>query len=571
MLSTSSTPTISLLHATRGRPELAAATRKSWLEAAKSPEQVEHLFALDADDVSSTEQLSNFYHCVVNQTNAGCVAAWNLAAAKSRGSILILLSDDWQARPGWDQEIIKRLGDLSQPKVLRVSDGHRRDDILCLGICTRARYLQQGAILHEGYQGIYSDDEFSLRAYRDGVVVDARDLQFVHAHPHFNPSIALDETYLRQNSTDREIHGRQLFLRRNPQALGHWLHPSDPQRKFVPWDPSAEFELPLISVIMRSHNRPQMMRRAVNSVRQQSYPNIELIVVAHGEALQYAPVIVEEGNPSRHLPLQILEAQPTAKLGAMLNAGASTAKGQWLIVLDDDDTWHSECLEKLACGLLAKLQPSPRGSACQHTYIYENILPDGEIVETHRVLATPGFTRLLLSEHLGNNRLAIHSFLYEKSLWQELDGYDESLDVAEDWDFSRRCLLRADFLVVPQSLAYYHLRPQAADQTQTSNAINHAYARSHLLNGAARVALNEPQLAAAALISSSIAELRDEFFQLRSQLASREQDIKKLQTQLKDSVKNLQKSEKSLAKIQAAVSNWNGRSWITRAFHRLRV
>lgn len=225
---------ISLLHATRGRPERAAEARRKWIEAAAKPGRVEHIFAIDGDDEATLKALAKLPHRIVRRNGGGCVAAWNLAAEAGTGDVLVQLSDDWTPVPGWDEEFVRRLRDVRQPGVLRPSDGHRRDDLLCMAILTRARLRQQGEFLHHGYAGIYSDDEFSFRAYQDGVVIDARDLVLTHDHPNYNPDVVMDETYLNQNSSERDKAGRKLFLERNPRAKGHWLHEGKWERLFVP-------------------------------------------------------------------------------------------------------------------------------------------------------------------------------------------------------------------------------------------------------------------------------------------------------------------------------------------------
>ncbi len=227
-------PKVSLLHATRGRPEQALAAREKWIRAAARPRRIEHIFAVDRDDESTLRAVQGLRHHVVEQKGGGCVAAWNLAAVHSTGSVLVQLSDDWTPIQGWDEEFVRRLRDVRQPGILRPSDGHRRDDLLCMAILTRPRFQQQGEFLHGGYLGIYSDDEFSFRAYQDGVVIDARDLVLTHDHPNYNPAVEMDETYLNQNSTERDKEGRKIFLKRNPRAKGHWLHEGRWERFFVP-------------------------------------------------------------------------------------------------------------------------------------------------------------------------------------------------------------------------------------------------------------------------------------------------------------------------------------------------
>lgn len=231
-------PKISLLHATRTRVGRAVGCKKLWLEAAEKPERVEHLFAIDPDDAESAAGLVGHTVVTVKEEGKGCVGAWNLAAEHSTGDILVQLSDDWLPLPGWDTLFEQRLAPVKRPKVLRISDGHRQDDLLCMAIITRARMVQEGWFLPPAYTGIYSDDEFSFRAFEDGVVVDARDLVFVHEHPNYDSAIEMDETYRRQNDDSRYAEARQIFKDRNPAAKKRWFVKDHWERR---WISAAEY------------------------------------------------------------------------------------------------------------------------------------------------------------------------------------------------------------------------------------------------------------------------------------------------------------------------------------------
>ena len=210
---------ISLLHATRGRLQQAIACREKWLAAANDPESIEHLFAFDADDEESAP-LAEYPH-VVASGEGGCVEAWNLAAVKCAGQILVQLSDDWTPPKNWDETVRDRLGDLDQSKVLAVSDGFRSDKLLTIAILTRARYEAQGWMFYPGYFSMMSDWDFTHSAYRDGVIVEARDVIFSHDHPNVNAA-EWDETYARQNDIRHYRRGYALFLERNPEAMKEW-------------------------------------------------------------------------------------------------------------------------------------------------------------------------------------------------------------------------------------------------------------------------------------------------------------------------------------------------------------
>ena len=213
-------PKISLLHATRGRSSQAVHARDLWLNAAAKPSQIEHIFAVDADDKVSSEMAKQFTSVVSEEKS--CVAAWNLAAKSARGDILVQMSDDWTPPLNWDMKLLEAAQGKDPQRdafVIAVGDGTRRDDLLCMAILSRARYEAQGnEVFHAGYPSVFSDNEFSYRAFRDGCVIDKRsELMFEHHHPAFGKG-KMDATYQHSNSTERFKAGEALFRARNPNA-----------------------------------------------------------------------------------------------------------------------------------------------------------------------------------------------------------------------------------------------------------------------------------------------------------------------------------------------------------------
>ena len=146
------------------------------------------------------------------------MAAWNRAAAVAQGEIIVQGSDDFDPPLHWDSIITERLGDLSKPAVLAVSDGHRKDDLLCIAILTKARLKQQGTLFAEEYDacsGIFSDNEYTARAAKDGVIIPAKDVVFMHNNPLFTGA-KQDDEFKRHNAQANYEKGEKIFKERNP-------------------------------------------------------------------------------------------------------------------------------------------------------------------------------------------------------------------------------------------------------------------------------------------------------------------------------------------------------------------
>ena len=207
-------PAISLIHATRGRPQRAVETRKAWFDLAWNPDALEHVFCIDDDDPTASALAS--YHVSKTKGGGGCVRAWNYGALGSRGSVIVQMSDDFLPPMHWDKLIldeIEKAGGVGKEIVLQVGDGHRTDDLQTMAICTRTYFDKDFFLFHPDFTGVYSDNWFGELARSRGAVVDVRDrIQFFHDHPAFT-SAPMDETYARQNSPDAYEKGQKTLER----------------------------------------------------------------------------------------------------------------------------------------------------------------------------------------------------------------------------------------------------------------------------------------------------------------------------------------------------------------------
>ena len=200
---------ITLCHAT-ARPEKFHQARWSWYSMASQPNKIQHLLGVDIDH----DKYRGFEKIVT--PNGKCVGAWNETMKQAKGKYIVQLSDDFIPPVGWDNEIRKRLSDPTKPAVLAVSDGHRTDDLLCIGIMTKPtlEYLGGNFYAPEYAQcsGIYADNEFTKRTKE--IQVDARDLVFTHQNPFFTGA-EKDAVFRTHNSMANYELGKKIFEERN--------------------------------------------------------------------------------------------------------------------------------------------------------------------------------------------------------------------------------------------------------------------------------------------------------------------------------------------------------------------
>ena len=181
-------PKFALLHATRGRAKQAMQIRNVWLERASGQHDIEYIYSLDNDDPQPlpTDGIPDGTRVIFGE-NRGNVDAYNRAAydASTDCKIFIQVHDDVDPPKNWDKEIIKRIGNWDEPKVLQVSDGldqsiNSKPWLLTILIGTRAWFESVGYFYHPEFVSVFCDDHASRLAAKYGVVADGKDLVFKH-------------------------------------------------------------------------------------------------------------------------------------------------------------------------------------------------------------------------------------------------------------------------------------------------------------------------------------------------------------------------------------------------------
>jgi glycosyltransferase involved in cell wall biosynthesis len=97
----------------------------------------------------------------------------------------------------------------------------------------------------------------------------------------------------------------------------------------------------MVSVIIPTYNRFELVQRAINSVLNQTYTDFEIIVINDcSDDIRYDEL--EKRNDIRYFKLTKRSGLPAI----VRNFGIRQSLGDWIAFLDDDDTWKSEKLEK---------------------------------------------------------------------------------------------------------------------------------------------------------------------------------------------------------------------------------
>lgn len=206
---------------------------------------------------------------------------------------------------------------------------------------------------------------------------------------------------------------------------------------------------PLVSVIIPTYNRSDLVCEAVDNVLKQTYTNIEIIVVDDGSTDDTQSNLKRFGDKLRVL------AKENAGVSAARNRGASIAKGEILAFQDSDDLWKPTKLERQVT-LLEKFGQSVPCCLCDTTLHLRN----GEVKSAFGValidfkyeegiwlnVAPVLATRFVLF----NQAVAVRREAFDK-----VGGFDEGLRYLEDWDLGLRLALEGPWAFIREPLTIH--------------------------------------------------------------------------------------------------------------------
>lgn len=207
-----------------------------------------------------------------------------------------------------------------------------------------------------------------------------------------------------------------------------------------------ESNVPLVSVVLPTHNRAHLLGRAIHSVLGQSYRNVELLVVDDASTDDTAAVVASISDPR----LRYLRQKQNRGTAAARNLGVRESRGALVAFQDDDDEWMVTKLERQVAALTAS---SPDVGLCLCGYMcYE---PDRVryIGGPQALVGSMDFAKGIRSE---SRLIATVGWLVRKPLLEAAGLFDERMKTWEDWELGLRLSQLCRFIMVDEPLFIYN-------------------------------------------------------------------------------------------------------------------
>jgi GT2 family glycosyltransferase len=261
--------------------------------------------------------------------------------------------------------------------------------------------------------------------------------------------------------TSFEPWNRRSILAAAIDALG-----SDPPRiratyRAMPLHAPAEHvppaNAPLISVVIATHDRPQLLDAVLTSIDRQTYPNVETIVV-NDAGSDVAAVV------ARHPHARLIDHTDNRGPAAARNTGARAATGEFVIFFDDDDEMFPDHLTALgnaatrtgldvAYGQMINCFVIPAGTG---RFAVDGLLAHYALLDHAEIAWGPS--------------IATTAVLIRRSLLAKVGYLDETIAGAEDYDLWLRLAEGREWARVSDVTSIYYVR---ADKAQRSARTGH--------------------------------------------------------------------------------------------------
>lgn len=235
---------------------------------------------------------------------------------------------------------------------------------------------------------------------------------------------------------------------------------------------------PAVSIIIPTYNRSSFIRRAINSVRQQTWTDYELIVVDDGST-DDTPAILQSIKKTESRLRVVDNARGRHGPAGARNAGLAVARGEWVAFLDSDDEWKPEKLARFMSEAMDDVvligsdyhiieDESGYGRTMWNFIetvmipwwandpMIQPVIPAARLTSDRHVLADPDVIRgMTIGGYLWPQTSSV---MARRVTVEEAGNFNVRLARTEDMDLWLKLLDAGRFVYIDVPLAFYHIQ-----------------------------------------------------------------------------------------------------------------
>ena len=219
---------------------------------------------------------------------------------------------------------------------------------------------------------------------------------------------------------------------------------------------------PLVSVILPTYNRAPTLARAIRSVLNQSYRNLELLVIDDAST-DHTEEVVASIEDSR---LRYIRRPQNGGAAAARNTGLAVAHGELVAFQDSDDEWLLGKLERQVATLMAPPAPA---ALCVSSYLVHHESESGAVRGFFLGASNMTYPNDLRRQVLINFFFGTVAWLARTDIVRAAGGFDEMMRCWEDWELALRISQLGEIRLLDEPLLVQH------DSSNSVNKQDRAY------------------------------------------------------------------------------------------------
>lgn len=214
---------------------------------------------------------------------------------------------------------------------------------------------------------------------------------------------------------------------------------------------------PAVAIITRTKDRTLLLRRAIESILAQTFQDWIMVIVNDGGVRAPVDELVEAYKDRFRGRSYVIHNETCLGMEAASNIGLKASESRYVVIHDDDDSWHPTFLQRCTGFLDTNSYPHMAGVITHTIRMLERISRDRVIFEGKEPFNAWCKSVTIYRMAAGNIFPPI-SFVYERRVLEQIGYYREDLPVLGDWEFNLRFMKRYDIFLIPEELAFYHHR-----------------------------------------------------------------------------------------------------------------
>jgi glycosyltransferase involved in cell wall biosynthesis len=213
---------------------------------------------------------------------------------------------------------------------------------------------------------------------------------------------------------------------------------------------------PKVSVVIPTYNRAHLICRSIQSVLDQTYQNLEIIVVDDGSTDNTEEIVINFKDER----IRYIKHSENKGASAARNTGIKVSRGEYIAFQDSDDEWFSEKLEKQ---ISAFYNSSPEVGV-----VYSGFYR----VEANKKIYIPSDDHVaqkkgnIYNELLKGNFVGTPAVLIKKECFENVKYFDENIPALEDWELWIEISKYYKFEYINIPLVYSYSTPNSVNLNQ---------------------------------------------------------------------------------------------------------